>query len=137
MAIGVKKVRATPRQRRKIRIRKIVSGTVERPRLSVFKSSKYTYAQIISDVDGSTLVAASSKEADVAKAAQELNTAEEGQARSKSSKSITAAFALGKVLAKRASDKNVSSVVFDRNGFLYHGRIKAVADGARDGGLKF
>ena len=139
MAIGVKKVRVTPRQRRKVRIRKIVSGTVERPRLSVFKSSKYSYAQIISDVDGSTIVSASSKEAEVIKAAQEVKIAssEDAPARSKSSKSVSAAFALGQVLAKRAMDKKLSSVVFDRNGFLYHGRIKAIADGAREGGLKF
>lgn len=133
MAIGVKKVRVTARQRRKVRIRKIISGTVERPRLSVFKSSKCTYAQIISDVDGKTIASVSSREADVIKAIQDKGE----ETKTKSSKSVTAAFALGIVLAKRASEKQVTTVVFDRNGFLYHGRIKAVADGAREGGLKF
>lgn len=139
MAIGVKKVRVTPRQRRKTRIRKIISGTMERPRLSVFKSCKYSYAQIISDVDGKTLVAVSSKEAEVIKLAQEATAGEnsDSPASSKSSKSVATAFALGKVLAQRAGAKNLSAVVFDRNGFLYHGRIKAIADGAREGGLKF
>jgi len=131
MAIGVKKVRRSARERRKFRIRKHISGTAERPRLTVFKSSKYTYAQIVSDVSGETLVSASSREVDVVKVAQ---TAEAG---AKSSKSIAAAFALGKVLAQRATEKKLSSVVFDRNGFLYHGRIKAVADGAREAGLNF
>lgn len=133
MAVGVKKVRRTARERRKIRIRKIVSGTAERPRLTVFKSNKFTYAQIISDTSGQTLVSASSRDADVVSAAQSAAT----EGRSKSSKSITSAYALGKVLAQKASAKNVKAVVFDRNGFLYHGRIKAIADGAREGGLNF
>lgn len=133
MAIGVKKVRVTARQRRKIRIRKIITGTVARPRLSVFKSSKHTYAQIISDVDGQTLATVSSSDAEVTKAVQESGV----EAKTKSSKSVATAFALGKILAKRAADKKITSVVFDRNGFLYHGRVKAVADGAREGGLNF
>ena len=134
MAVGVKKVRVTARQRRKVRIRKVISGTAERPRLSVFKSNKFTYAQIISDVTGETLVSATSRDADVLKEAKEVKS--EGKTAT-SSKSVSSAFALGKILAKRATEKNVSSVVFDRNGFLYHGRIKAIADGAREAGLKF
>ncbi len=109
-------------RRRKIRyrIRKAIKGTAERPRLSVFRSNKQISVQLIDDVAGNTLAAASSAEKEVA-------------AGKKSEK----AAAVGKVIAERAAAKGIKEVVFDRGGYLYHGRIKALADGAREGGLKF
>ncbi len=100
-------------------IRKKVSGTVERPRLSVYKSNKSIYAQIIDDSTGHTLVSASSRELG------------EGSLTVKTSKEV------GKKLAEKASSSGIKTVVFDRSGYLYHGRVKALADGAREGGLKF
>jgi large subunit ribosomal protein L18 len=141
MAIGSKKVKRTARDRRKFRIRKALASNVDRLRLSVFRSSKFTYAQIISDVEGKTLLSACTKDADViaegVAVAKNAEASEEAANKASSTKSVATAFALGKVLAKKALDKQLSSVVFDRNGFLYHGRIKAVAEGAREGGLKF
>ncbi|HPE96646.1 MAG: 50S ribosomal protein L18 [Chitinophagales bacterium] len=109
-------------RRRKIRygIRKKIAGTADRPRLAVFRSNKQIYAQIIDDVAGHTLVAASSRELTDAKG----NKTE-------------IAKMVGTELAKKASEKGIASVAFDRGGFLYHGRIKALADGAREGGLTF
>jgi large subunit ribosomal protein L18 len=95
-----------------------------RPRLSVFRSSKHIYAQVIDDAKGETLVAASSIEKDV-------------RAGGKSGANIEAAKAVGKRLAERAKEKGVKAVVFDRGGYLYHGRVKALADAAREGGLEF
>ncbi len=108
------------RKKRKIRIRKKVFGTQQRPRLVVYKSNKYIYAQIIDDEKGHTLVSYSSLCMDGEK---KLNkeTAKE----------------VGIQIAKLALEKNISKVVFDRNGYIYHGRVKALADGAREGGLKF
>jgi large subunit ribosomal protein L18 len=112
------------RLKRKARIRKSISGTPEHPRLSVFRSAKHIYAQVIDDVHGRTLVSASSLEKEIGE-----NTELKGK---------TARAALvGKLVARRALDQNIKSVVFDRNGFLYHGRVKAVSDGAREGGLDF
>ena len=108
---------------RRLRVRRRVSGTIERPRLAVFRSSKHIYAQIIDDRNGQTLAAASSREA--------LAPGGEGSAR------IAVGRAVGKVLAERARQKGVSKVCFDRGGYLYHGRVKALADGARAGGLEF
>ncbi len=108
------------RRRIQYRIRKKVSGTAASPRLSVFRSNKYIYCQLINDENGHTLCAASSREAGVAQG----------------TKSEIAA-AVGKLIAQRALDMSVSSVVFDRSGYLYHGRVKALADGAREAGLKF
>lgn len=125
MAVKSKRIRLSPRERSKLRIRKRIVGTEERPRISVFKSDKHTYAQVIEDVSGLTLVSASSKEV-VASGKSEG-----------SSKSLSAARKAGALLAERAKAKGIESVVFDRNGYVYHGRIKALADGARDGGLKF
>lgn len=99
-------------------------GTGNRPRLCVFRSTKHIYAQVIDDSLGQTLAAASSME----KAVRE---------NSESKNKVTAANTVGKIIGQRALEKGVKKIVFDRNGFLYHGRIKAVSDGAREAGLKF
>jgi large subunit ribosomal protein L18 len=103
------------------RIRKTVNGTAECPRLSVFRSNKGIYAQIIDDLKGHTIVAASSMEGGVDKKANKVDQA----------------VAVGKLVAQKATAAGVSVVVFDRGGYLYHGRVKALADGAREAGLKF
>ena len=112
------------RERRKVSIRKRVSGTVERPRLTVFRSASHIYAQVVNDESGHTLVAASTR-------APELKELEGHRG------NINAAAAVGKLLAEKAVAANVTKVVFDRNGYLYHGRVKALADAAREGGLDF
>ncbi len=109
------------RIRIKRRIRKHVLGTAKRPRLSVFRSNKEITAQLIDDVSGVTLVATSSASKEV---------------KAKGTK-IEIATAVGKILAEKATKNGIETCAFDRNGFLYHGRVKALADGARDGGLKF
>jgi large subunit ribosomal protein L18 len=108
------------RQRIKFRIRKIVSGTPAQPRLSVFRSNKEIYAQVIDDVNGVTLVSASSREKGVEKGT-----------------SIETANAVGKLVAERAIAAGVNVIAFDRGGYLYHGRVKSLAEGAREAGLKF
>jgi large subunit ribosomal protein L18 len=115
----------SPRKRRHVRVRAKVSGSQIRPRLNVFRSSAHIYCQVIDDTAGHTLVSASDREADVITAAGDGAT-----------KTVRAA-ALGKIIAERAKAAGITAVVFDRGGFLYHGRIKAVADGAREGGLDF
>ena len=110
------------RNRIKKRVRKALSGTATQPRLSVFRSNKQIYAQLIDDLNEKTLVAASSSGKDVASA--------EG------SKSEKAAM-VGKVIAEKAKKAGIEKVVFDRSGYLYHGRVKQLADAAREGGLKF
>jgi len=136
MAIKGKKGKISSRQRTKIRIRRRVSGTDSRPRLSVFKSDRHTYAQIISDIEAKTLVSASTLDSEVLEQLKQLSG--EGAANpSRSTKSVLAARAVGMVLAKRVQAKQVTSVVFDRNGFVFHGRVKAVAEGAREAGLVF
>ena len=110
------------RSRAKRRVRAKISGTGERPRLSVFRSNKQIYAQIIDDAAGKTLVAASSSDKSIA---------------SKTVAKIEQAKLVGMLLAEKAKDANVEVVVFDRGGYVYHGRIKSLADGAREGGLKF
>ena len=112
------------RVRRKIRVRKKITGTTERPRLTVTKSLKQIYAQIIDDSTGKTLVSASSLSKEIA---EEIKSAASKTDVSK---------VVGKFLAKKAVDANINTAVFDRNGYPYHGRIKALADGAREGGLK-
>ncbi|UCF94271.1 MAG: 50S ribosomal protein L18 [Desulfobacterales bacterium] len=112
------------RLKRKKRIRKRITGTPEQPRLSVFRSARHIYAQIIDDGQGQTLVTASSLEKDV-KDNSELEN-----------KLATAKF-VGQLVAKRALGKGITKIVFDRNGFLYHGRVKAVSEGARETGLVF
>lgn len=110
------------RFKRKLRIRASVEGTPERPRLSVFRSNKHFYVQLVDDLKGHTLATASSAE-------EEL--------RGKVKNTIEGAKQLGGLIAKRGLAKNVTKVVFDRSGYLYHGRIRALADAAREGGLKF
>ena len=112
------------RLKRQFRVRKKVKGTTERPRLNVFKSSKHIHAQIIDDTTGVTLVAASTISPDI-----KSDLVYSGN--------VEAAKKVGAAIAKKAIDKNIISVVFDRNGFLYHGRIKALADAARENGLSF
>ena len=112
---------ARRKQRVRLALRRSASG---RPRLSVFRSSKHIYAQVIDDVKGATIVAASSIEKDL-------------RAGMKTGANIDAAKAVGKLLAERAVKKGVKEVVFDRGGYLYHGRVKALADAARESGLSF
>jgi len=112
------------RLKRKKRIRKRLHGSQQRPRLSVFRSAKHIYTQIVDDTQGITLATASTMEKDV----REQQNFENKTA---------AATYVGKLIAERASEKGIKSVVFDRNGFLYHGRVKAVSEGARKAGLDF
>ncbi len=104
------------------RIRKTIKGTAERPRLSVFRSNKQIYAQLIDDLNGITIAAASSASKDFEK----MNT-----------KKVDIAKEVGKSIATKANESGISSVIFDRGGYLYHGRVKALAEGAREAGLKF
>lgn len=108
------------REKKKLRIRRRVKGTEERPRLCIFRSARHIYAQIIDDTKGVTLVSASTLDTEGFKGANK-DTAK----------------AIGAEVAKRALSKNIKNVVFDRNGYLYHGRVKALADGAREAGLNF
>lgn len=110
------------RQKRHTRVRAKLSGTSARPRLNVYRSNKHIYAQVIDDLKGVTLVSASTLD-------KELNL--------ESSSNIEAAQKVGELVAKRAVEKGVSEVVFDRGGYLYHGRIQALADSARENGLQF
>jgi large subunit ribosomal protein L18 len=110
------------RFKRKRRIRARVEGTAERPRLAIFRSNQHFYAQLVDDVKGVTLAAASTQEKEL---------------RSKLGGTIEGAKTVGNLIAKRALAKNISSVVFDRSGYLYHGRVQALADAAREAGLKF
>jgi len=112
------------RLKRQIRVRKKIKGTTERPRLNVFRSARHIHAQIIDDVNGITLVAASSISPDV-----KSDLAYSGN--------VDAAKKVGAAIARKAIEKNITTVVFDRNGFLYHGRIKALAESARENGLIF
>ena len=111
------------RRIRRYRIRKRIAGTVGRPRLSVFRSARHIYAQVIDDADGRTLAAASSRE-DLA-----------GRIEGKGKAAI--GFAVGKLVGERAQQKGIAQVAFDRGGYLYHGRVKALAEGARTAGLRF
>ena len=119
------KKRVSIRDKRRVRIRKKIVGTLECPRLSVYRSLKHMYAQLIDDTAGTTVLTVSTQTDAVRAQLKELK----GKA--------AAAKAVGMALAQEALAKNVSTIVFDRNGYLYHGRVKAVADGAREGGLKF
>lgn len=116
-----KEDRQEARIRRHLRVRKKVSGTAERPRLAIFRSEKNIYAQIIDDINGTTLVAASS-----------LDKGFEGVGSNKE-----AAKMVGELIAKKALDKGIKVVVFDRGGFVYHGRVQSLAEGAREAGLEF
>lgn len=119
------KAKTVARSRIKSRIRKIVHGTPKRPRLSVFRSSKHIYAQIIDDVSGKTLASCSSLAPDLSDAVK------------KAKSQVEVSRIVGMAIAKSAAEKKINEVVFDRGGYLYHGRIKALAEGSREGGLKF
>ena len=118
------KSRSAARVRRHIRVRKSVFGTPERPRLCVFRSLNDIYAQVIDDIEGQTLVSASSIDAEL-------------RGKMTGLKKVEQARAVGKAVAERAKNKGIDAVVFDRGGFRYMGRVKALADGAREGGLDF
>jgi large subunit ribosomal protein L18 len=122
--MGSLNLRTKARLKRKKRIRKTIVGTQLRPRLCVFRSARHIYAQVVDDNQGKTLAAASSLEKSV-------------QASPDIKNKKSAANLVGKLVAERALEKGVKQIVFDRNGFLYHGRVKAVSDGAREIGLKF
>ena len=109
------------RAKRKVHIRKHISGTATKPRMTVFRSNSHMYVQVIDDVAGHTLVSANSMEADL----RELKN------------SVTDGAKLGEVVGKRLLEKNIDTVVFDRNGYLFHGIVKSIADGARKAGIKF
>ena len=115
----------SPRKRRHVRVRAKVSGTPQRPRLNVFRSSAHIYAQVIDDLRGHTLAAASDLEQAVRERAGE------------GAPKLERAKAVGQVIAERAKALGIDAVVFDRGGFLYHGRVRAVAEAAREGGLRF
>ena len=106
----------------KQRVRKVVTGTAERPRMTVFRSNKEVYVQLVDDLAGKTLISASSREKGIA--ANKVTKTEQAKL-------------VGKLAAERAIEAGISAVVFDRNGYLYHGRVKALADSAREGGIKF
>lgn len=112
------------RRKRHQRVRNKVTGTAERPRLNVFRSAKHMYAQIIDDMTGSTLAAASTLDADVKEGISSTGNKE-------------AAKKVGEVVAKRAKEQGIEEVTFDRGGYIYHGRVQNLAEGAREGGLKF
>lgn len=116
--------RSEKRDLRRGRVRRKIRGTDERPRLSVYRSLHYLYAQVISDETGATIVSASSSAKDL-----------RGGLASK--RNVAAAKAIGKAIAERCREKGIEQVVFDRNGFLYHGRVKALAEAAREAGLRF
>ena len=112
------------RERIKMRVRKKVNGTADRPRMTVFRSNKQIYVQFVDDLSGTTLATASSLDKEVADKMNGINKTEEARI-------------VGKLAAERALAKGISTVAFDRNGYLYHGRVKMLADAAREGGLKF
>ncbi len=116
--------RTAARVKRHYRIRNKINGTAAKPRLAVFRSNQHMYAQVIDDTVGNTIVAASTLEAEVALKAANTNTVE-------------AARAVGEAVAKKALDKGISEVVFDRGGYIFHGKVAALAEAAREAGLKF
>lgn len=124
MSSSVSKQRLVARQRRHRRVRKHVFGTAERPRLNVFRSLRHIYAQIVDDERGHTLVAASTLDPGLRDQLVDLDKAAQAKV-------------VGKALAERAQAKGIRQVVFDRAGYKYHGRVKALADGSREGGLEF
>ncbi|MCF6276801.1 MAG: 50S ribosomal protein L18 [Candidatus Magasanikbacteria bacterium] len=117
--------RKQTRERRRARVRARISGTIQRPRLNIFRSLTGVYLQLIDDVNGKTVVSVNSK--------KDGNTGDAGKRKGGVAKS----YLLGMALAEKAKAKNIENIVFDRAGYLYHGRVKAVAEGAREGGLKF
>ncbi|GAB1372102.1 50S ribosomal protein L18 [Candidatus Kapaibacterium sp.] len=121
----VQYLKAKRREKRKLHVRSKINGTAERPRLTVFKSLGHIYVQIINDVDGKTIASASTIDKDL------RNSLKEGMTKTAKSELV------GKTIAKRALEANITRVAFDRNGYIYHGRVKALADAARQGGLEF
>lgn len=119
-----KESRSEIRVKKHMRVRNRLSGTAERPRLAVFRSNNHMYAQIIDDTVGNTLVAASTAEKAVKAELEKTND-------------VAAAAYIGKVIAERALEKGIKAVIFDRGGFVYHGKIQALADAAREAGLEF
>lgn len=122
---GMKRERRQAWQRRKQRVRKTVSGSDERPRLSVFRSNKNIYAQIVNDLEGRTLVAASTRKLPQVEVPEEITG------------KCALAYQVGRGLAEQAKEKGIIKIVFDRSGYLYHGRVAALARGVRDGGVEF
>lgn len=120
--MGIKVNKEYRRNKIKLRVRKKISGTNQRPRMSVFRSNKDIYVQLIDDRTGTTLLSASSRHEDID--AQKITKTEKAKL-------------VGKLIAEKAKEAGIDTVVFDRNGYLYHGRIKALADAAREGGIKF
>lgn len=120
--MGIKNKKEYSRQRIKLRIRKTISGDAERPRMSVFRSSKEIYVQLINDSEGKTLLSMSSRIKDIAE--QKITKIEKAKL-------------VGKLIAENAIEAGIKEVVFDRNGYKYHGRVKSLAEAARKGGLKF
>lgn len=116
--------RAAARNKRHYRIRNKINGTAQIPRLAVFRSNKHMYAQLIDDVAGHTIAAASTMESDIASKLEYTST-------------IEGAKAVGEAIAKKALDKGITEVVFDRGGYVYHGKVQALADAAREAGLQF
>lgn len=114
--------KVSARQKIRYRIRKKISGSAQKPRLSVFRSNRDIYVQLIDDANGVTLASASSRQADIA--AQKANKVDQGKL-------------VGAAIARKSEELGIKDVVFDRSGYIYHGRIKAIAEGAREGGLKF
>lgn len=124
MRVNSQKGKKLARERRHQRVRRRVKGTPARLRLGVFRSNRHMYAQIVNDVDGTVLVAVSTLSADI-------------REKVKKAGSVDAAKAVGAAIAEKALEKSITAVVFDRGGYLYHGRVKALADAAREKGLRF
>ncbi|MEA4816934.1 MAG: 50S ribosomal protein L18 [Lachnospiraceae bacterium] len=116
--------RAAARNKRHYRIRNKINGTAQKPRLAVFRSCKHMYAQIIDDMAGNTIVSASTMESEIASKTEHTSTVE-------------AAKAVGEAIAKKAIEKGITEVVFDRGGYIYHGKVQALAEAAREAGLQF
>ena len=119
-----KQSRSEVRAKKHLKVRKRISGTPERPRMAVFRSNNHMYVQVIDDVAGNTLVSASTLQGEVKEVLEKTNN-------------VDAAAKLGTVIAKRALDKGIKTVVFDRGGYIYHGKVKALAEAAREAGLEF
>ena len=119
-----KQSRSEVRAKKHLKVRKRISGTPERPRMAVFRSNNHMYVQVIDDVAGHTLVSASTLQGEVKEGLEKTNN-------------IDAAAKLGSVIAKKAIDKGIKTVVFDRGGYIYHGKVKALAEAAREAGLEF
>jgi len=127
-----KKIKKEARVRRHLRVRAKVSGTAQKPRLCVFRSNQHIYATLINDEKNSTILVASDKEIKKTKA-EKINSEKEGKLLAK----VALAYEVGQLIAQKALKNKIERVVFDRGGYKYHGRVKAVADGARKGGLMF